>query len=645
VQSQCRLWLALTDGPSLEALVPLLPWQQLVHLDLNMICLASAAAPDISMLVQAAIRQLAARANALDVHQVQGATWDGSSSSSSISGGHKIGRAAAASSCQSIDAQQQRQPWHQEGFNDFTVGLWISNYLGATGLPAQNAIDIWQKLRSVGCQLSNCSHIQCYGPSDLQPLGQLVGLKGLGLKFYGHVTQQQPDGSAASHQEGLDPWQHTIAALDAVTELKESLEELTIDGCCPPGSSSGPCIAQLDQLQLCQAEAEVQTQHWQHPFASLAGLTKLALLKQWTGTPVTLCPLASLTSLQELVVECEEVNSCTELCCLGNLQQLKVLRLFLRKDARTILASRQSSRPKEQPGGQQEPASSSPSSAAAAMPAAAPAAAATAAAMTGAMTGATVNSMGHCCACCCQGSSVENISLKDAVMLVSSCPCAQDINCPVLLDWSWLKLLQQLEKVWLRVPHLDLACLPSRLVELEMRPLDEMTEVSLTINGGSWRDDGASSSHSYMCKSSSSGSSAQLHLPRLKELTLAHPLVLAKRTWSADTAFIMRAAAVADDGDDGGAGNGGEGRSQDILQMHHNSLLLLALAAGCPELRILDLVRWLLPTDIIVTAVRQLRHLSRLFMCPPDIVEEEQLKQQLATLVRAVPVHVHLLEP
>jgi hypothetical protein len=150
------------------------------------------------------------------------------------------------------------------------------------------------------------------------------------------------------------------------------------------------------------------------------------------------------------------------------------------------------------------------------------------------------------------------------------------------------------------------------LVELEMRPLDEMTEVSLTINGGSWRDDGASSSHSYMCKSSSSGSSAQLHLPRLKELTLAHPLVLAKRTWSADTAFIMRAAAVADDGDDGGAGNGGEGRSQDILQMHHNSLLLLALAAGCPELRILDLVRWLLPTDIIVTAVRQLRHLTLL---------------------------------
>eukprot|EP00775_Hariotina_reticulata_P010542 gene10542-10702_t len=491
-----------------------------------MLRLASAAAPVVSLFVQAATLQLAGRENISDKHQVQKEiAWDCSSGTVSD---HTQGAAAAAAGPRNV---QQQQPWQQEDCG-FTAGLWISSWGASNGLKVQDATEIWQKLHSVGCQLSSCSYVQCFHPVDLNPLRQLTGLKSLGLTMQGPIKKQPPDDLAAVVHVGHDTWQQNIAALTAIAELKDSLQELSIDGC-PLGGFRPPSSPPIQQ-QVRKAQAQYQL----HPLASLTGLTKLSLLKEWIDPAMELFPLAFLTQLQELTIERMGVDSQAELRCLGNLRQLK----------------------------------------------------------------------------------------------------SMDIDSPVLLDWSWLKQLQQLEVARLTVPHLDLACLPSSLVELDVQQRQDRPEVSPTITGGSGFVDGPGSSHSYTCGSSSTGSGARVHLPRLKKLTLPRPLVVARRRLSTAEDTISCSAAVEDD-DDGGGGGGSDGdkvegmMDHEILWMHQSCLLLLALAAGCPELRSLDLLQWQLPTGIVLAAVNRLQYLSWLSLCQPDTVAGEELKLHLAAML------------
>jgi hypothetical protein len=106
-------------------------------------------------------------------------------------------------------------------------------------------------------------------------------------------------------------------------------------------------------------------------------------------------------------------------------------------------------------------------------------------------------------------------------------------------------------------------------------------------------------------------------------------------------------AAGADEGDSGMRSSEGDSSSSSLddseegleLQCHYESALLLLLAAGCPELRELELVQWQPPTAAVLAAVRELRCLKLL-----SVVAPEGCAGQLQPAVQAVRAR-HSLRP
>jgi hypothetical protein len=223
------------------------------------------------------------------------------------------------------------------------------------------------------------------------------------------------------------------------------------------------------------------------------------------------------------------------------------------------------------------------------------------------------------------------------------------------LDWRWLRHLQQLQVAWLQVPHLDLAYLPASLTELDVQQPHDLTPVSITCSSSSSRR--ASGTHG-----SSSNSSSDVWLPNLKRLVLPRTLqIIRAAAWKTRCAFSndseadndLQAAGEAHSSNSPAAGDSSEASDasddsdeddDDLLQLHYNALLLLELAAGCPELHELQLVQWELPPAAVLAAARQLRYLKLLSLRQPGSkVEEEALLQQLAG-VRGGSVRVRLQE-
>lgn len=180
-----------------------------------------------------------------------------------------------------------------------------------------------------------------------------------------------------------------------------------------------------------------------------------------------------------------------------------------------------------------------------------------------------------------------------------------------------------------QVPHLDLSCLPNSLVELDAQQPRDLTHVSITC-----------------CHSRG------IHLPRLQRLVLPHLLQPTEQQLLADPSCML--AADTDEADSGMRSSGGSSSisSQDDseegleLQCHFEAVLLLSLAAGCPELRELELVQWQPPSVAVLAAVRDLHRLKLLSVVAPEgcAGQLQQAVQSVRTRHRLRPVELQLAE-
>jgi hypothetical protein len=487
------------------------------------------------------------------------------------------------------------------------------------------------------------------------------------------------------------------AALASLVPLQTSLQQLTIHGypaggflqcsCsqCNNSSSEAPAAVNVNHISSrssscvanqaggdAPAAERLERSCMQHPLAALTGLTKLQLLKQWTSKPLPVGPIAHLTGLVELAVERFTVQHARELECLSSLTRLTLLSLVLDVTADSLLEDVQQ--------GQWQLVETAPAAAAVGGDAAQNLqvddlerllgelqveqdfeprqSAATAAAAEAAEEGTECS-----CSCCCfeaaaasasagppQADAAAAAAARDAALpqttssscaadlwqQVMNCPCSA-VSSPALLDWRWLRQLQQLQVAWLQVPHLDLACLPASLTELDVQQPHDLTSVSITCNS-----------------SSSNSSQSRLRLPSLKRLVLPRTLQVSWRTAAESHGMLVSAieevdvqaedAAAAATGPDPVAADDkashtsedGSAHSEDdgaytLLQLHHNAALLLELAIGCPELQEIEFVQWQLPPAAVLAAAQQLGYLKLLSLLQPDSkADEEALQQQLA---------------
>jgi len=158
----------------------------------------------------------------------------------------------------------------------------------------------------------------------------------------------------------------------------------------------------------------------------------------------------------------------------------------------------------------------------------------------------------------------------------------------------------------LQVPHLDLGCLPSSLVELDAQQPRDLTRVSITCS-----------------------SSTALSLPRLQRLVLPHLLQACEHQALLDPDVNMLAADTADSS----SGCMDESDSSIELQRHQEAALLLSIVDGCPELKELELVQWQPCPAAVLAAVQHLRFLRLLSVVGPDSNVDEL--QRLVETARA----------
>lgn len=180
----------------------------------------------------------------------------------------------------------------------------------------------------------------------------------------------------------------------------------------------------------------------------------------------------------------------------------------------------------------------------------------------------------------------------------------------------------------MQVPHLDLSCLPNSLVELDAQQPRDLTRVSITC-----------------CHSRG------IHLPRLQRLVLPHLLQPTAQQLLADPSGML--AADADGADSGMRSSGssssssqGDSEEGPELQCHFEAVLLLSLAAGCPELRELELVQWQPPSVAVLAAVRELHRLKLLSVVAPEgcAGQLQQAVQSVRARHRLRPVELQLAE-
>jgi hypothetical protein len=206
-------------------------------------------------------------------------------------------------------------------------------------------------------------------------------------------------------------------------------------------------------------------------------------------------------------------------------------------------------------------------------------------------------------------------------MLAALCGCRQ--SCAVAVA---------------QVPHLDLSCLPSSLVELDAQQPHDLTRASITC-----------------CNS------CGIVLPRLRRLVLPQllqPNVQAGANHMDDLTSMLAADQVAgssgqSDGSNGvsqgyrGSDSASNDEGDVQLQRHYEAALLLSIAQGCPELKELELVQWQPPSIAVLAAVQGLKWLKMISVVGPEGCAD-QLQQQVHA-VRAQhnlrPVDVDLAEP
>jgi hypothetical protein len=503
------------------------------------------------------------------------------------------------------------------------------------------------------------------------------------------------------------------AALASLVPLHTSLQQLTVHGHPPGGfmqsscpqcssfealaaagdspvssSSSSACAANQAAGGGAAAEA-LAASCMQHPLAALTGLTKLQLLKQLTIKPLPLGPIAHLTGLIELTVERLELQHPRELACLSTLTRLTRLSLVLDTTADALLqevrqrqwqldmftvmaAAAAAAEDEEKAAAQQKKVDEvrqmlrgllieqhdDPMQSAAA-----------------AAAGETAGERIECSSCCCcldagsahSSTAATTAAAGDTVVPLTASTAAGDVwqqvmqcpysavSSPALLDWRWLRQLQQLQVAWLQVPHLDLACLPASLTELDVQQPHDLTTVSIT------------------CSSSSRGG---VRLPSLKRLVLPRTVqvsrMAAAKTNGAPSNAAEEGGVQADDdaaatatqqgaspADNGltGASEDSSGCTDDdderyckrdselaALQLHHHATLLLELAVGCPELQELELVQWQLPLAAVLAAARQLRYLKLLSLLRPGSKADEGVLQQQLAAAKGGSVKLKLQE-
>lgn len=180
----------------------------------------------------------------------------------------------------------------------------------------------------------------------------------------------------------------------------------------------------------------------------------------------------------------------------------------------------------------------------------------------------------------------------------------------------------------MQVPHLDLSCLPSSLVELDAQQPRDLTRVSTTCYH-----------------------SRGIHLPRLQRLVLPH---LLQPTASVEQLLADPSGILAADADgaysgmrsSGSSSSQGDSKEGPELQSHFEAVLLLSLAAGCPELRELELVQWQPPSVAVLAAVRELHRLKLLSVVAPEgcAGQLQQAVQSVRARHRLRPVELQLAE-
>lgn len=488
---QCTLHLALTDKASLQALMPLLPLRGLASLELNVPYLAEGA---LQLLLHAVSIQTAALANSMHGHP----------------------------SAQLQHYQLQPQPQQQQVLR---VGLWVCCWGGCPGLLLSEALGLYARLQQLPCcTMTGCESINLSNTADLVALSQLQGLAALGVNFTSSTPAQEPSaadaptlpasgeeadfGAEPSTAEGFTADSTSSssggmgAAWASLTALSSSLKQLSIRGSPaagwgtpPTASPQGHTVMQQHQLGL-QQLPQGPHQHW---LSSLTGLTKLSLLKDWSRPALPVSPIAGLTLLQELALERHGLQHAGELSCLSTLTDLRVLSLVLTATADELLEAVQEGNWKlavnpEQLREQQQCAAVLNR---------------LSLLQVGASTAAgdAQHSLGQpgppvaSCSCCCsstvgvsdaaqhpqQGPGQDGAACMEEdgagpsfsapeqlLQQVLSCPVVSSASSPVLLDWQWLRQLQQLETAWLQVST-------NRLVEVDSCQADSWQPTLLQV--------------------------------------------------------------------------------------------------------------------------------------------------------------------
>lgn len=196
--------------------------------------------------------------------------------------------------------------------------------------------------------------------------------------------------------------------------------------------------------------------------------------------------------------------------------------------------------------------------------------------------------------------------------------CTQAWPCTVVGHLGWPQLFGKMLTAHLhavllllpelQVPHLDLTCLPSSLVELDAQQPRDLTRVSITC------------SHN-----------RGINLPRLQHLVLPHMLQPSQqpRMQDADAGHVQNplqqpaSMASGNSSEDpiseveSDSDGGSDGAATD-LQHHWEAAVLLSLALGAPELKELELVQWQPPSVSVLAAARSFPWLKLLSVVGPD---------------------------
>lgn len=501
---QCVLHLAVTDKTSLQALLPMLPLRGLASLELNVPYPADGA---LQLLLHAVTVQAAA------LHSLSSST-------------HPSDQLLL----------QQWQP--QQGV--LRVGLWVCCWGGCPGLALEDAVGLHSKLQQLSsCTMTGCESINITTKEDLSGLSQLHGLEALGINFFSNKSQpvstiQQVPALAGLQEPGtaMDTDQPTLTnsntqtsqnddsssygradVMRVLASLSNSLKQLSIRGSPPEGwGPTGDTPANTPPRLLQQRPQPQQAAVPQATLAALTGLTKLSLQKDWSKPALPIAPVAALTLLQELAIERHGLQHSGELTCLSRLTGLRVLSLVLTVTADELVDA-------VQEGNWQL-----------AGPAVGPAQwlqqqqQACAAVVDRLSTLRVEDSTGGAlmewgtddgaavCSCCCSkgavvdaggtaegaagcssrnaGLGAENLTdaaevaagVTELLQGVAACPVLSNAGCPMILDWSWLRCLQQLETAWLQVCVMPVSAYVGSAYCFTHKPLSAEARCSYTAS-------------------------------------------------------------------------------------------------------------------------------------------------------------------